>query len=303
MQPLKSNTCSHVIHKLWIWLCYNLAMFSEERCVRRWLVCGLLGLTLGLASCTPEIGVQGRGTPVAMAPVAATPAAPVGSWESVAPGLEFRELTLRANGHSGVFSIVRLDPEQYHLRVAYDKDSPGNIREWVKAIKPLAMINGGYFDDEKRATALVIFDGVAQGTSYDGFGGMLVVNPDGKFELRSLRQQPYDPSEGLQQAMQSTPMLIQPGGTLSDIQADNDVARRSVIARDRAGRILLMVNGWPSFTLPDLAVALKESDLDLDAALNLDGGRSSGLYLRRAPNDLVIEAFDRLPLMLVVDPR
>lgn len=250
--------------------------------------------------------VQPSDSPIVLQPQLTTPtAAPSkpSDWQAVGPGLEFRELRLQANGHQATFATVRLDPSQYRLRVAYDRTAPGTIHEWVAAIKPVALINGGYFDENKRATALVIFDGVPQGESYDGFGGMVVVNPSGDFELRSLRQQPYNPDEGLQQAMQSTPMLIQPGGTLSDLDVDADISRRSVVARDTSGRILLMVSNWPAFTLTDLAQALKNSDLELDAALNLDGGRSSGLYLNRPDKPVLIEAFDRLPLVLVVDDR
>src|SRR5688500_4273948 len=102
---------------------------------------------------------------------------------------------------------------------------------------------------------------------------MVVVNSHGEFELRSLRQKPSDPAEPLQQAMQSSPMLIQPGGTISELDTDEDRSRRTVIARDTSGRILLIACDWAAFTLKELATLLKESDLDLDAALNLDGGR------------------------------
>jgi pimeloyl-ACP methyl ester carboxylesterase len=47
---------------------------------------------------------------------------------------------------------------------------------------------------------------------------------------------------GIQQAMQSAPMLIQPGGEISQLEPDRDVSRRTVIARDTQGRILLLVS-------------------------------------------------------------
>lgn len=265
----------------------------------------VIGLMLAItAGCTSDQLSLQRGTPATLA-AQATPMPSAETimegWEPAAAGLEFRTMELTANGRNGTFSIIRLDPARYHIRVAYDRNNPGLVSEWAEAVKPVALINGGYFDKNKRATALVIFDGVVQGSSYEGFGGMVVVNADGKFELRSLRQQPYDPSEPLRQAMQSSPMLIQPGGEMSELEADEDRSRRTVIARDRAGRILLMVSPWPTFTLPELARALKDSDLELDAALNLDGGRSTGLYINTPAKQMLIEAFDRLPLVLVVD--
>jgi exopolysaccharide biosynthesis protein len=243
--------------------------------------------------------------PVDSAPVAAaTPSAPVDTgWEQIDTAMEYRRATLSAGPVSAQVSMVRLDPAAYRVRVAYDSANPGRVSQWGEAVQPLAMINGGYFDEEKKATALVIFDGIPRGTSYEGFGGMVVINANGEFELRSLRQQPYDPQEQLQQAMQSAPMLIQPGGTLSELDADQDRSRRTVVARDTSGRILLIVCDSLSFTLREMGTALKESDLELDAALNLDGGRSSGLYVRTEAKNLVVDSFETVPLVLIVDRK
>lgn len=132
-------------------------------------------------------------------------------WQQIDAAMELR--TLRLNNASGaaLATIVRFDPRAYKVSVKYDVEDPGLVEEWFAALQPIAMINGGYFDEQGRPTALVIFDGIRRGESYDGFGGMVVINEAGEFELRSLRQQPFDPDEPLQQAMQSAPMLIQPG--------------------------------------------------------------------------------------------
>ena len=178
-----------------------------------WLIV-LLEIWLLLSACAVEISentecvrrATRRRRPVPMSTIPAGP--------QIGNSLEFRHVRLKTGQQSGELAILRLDPHAYRIRVAYDAANPGRVSEWAKAIKPVALINGGYFDAQGKATALVIFDGIPQGASYEGFGGMVVVNSQGEFELRSLRQQPYDPDEPLQQAMQSSPMLIQPGGKL-----------------------------------------------------------------------------------------
>lgn len=268
---------------------------------RAWFV-ALLGIWLLLGGCAAqELGLSQKSTGDPR-PLATGSAVDTG-WQQAGNALEFRNVRLATGDQSGELAILRLDPTAYRIRVAYDVASPGRISEWASAVKPVAVINGGYFDAAKRATALVIFDGIVRGASYEGFGGMVVVNSEGNFELRSLRQQPYDPAEPLQQAMQSAPMLIQPGGTLSDIEADEDRSRRTVIARDTAGRILLITCNWPAFTLKELATLLKESDLELDAALNLDGGRSTGMYLETPAIQFKLDSFDSVPLVLVVEEQ
>ena len=260
-----------------------------------------VGLLLLISACTAQDlpAVQ----PDVAASRSAVPTTDGGGWQQVDTALEFRELELSIDQRRATFAVIRLDPKAYRIRVAYDSANPGSVAEWAAAVKPIALINGGYFDAEKKATALVIFDGITRGASYEGFGGMVVVNANGEFELRSLRQQPYDTSEPLQQAMQSSPMLIQPGGVLSELDADDNRSRRTVIARDTSGRILLMACDFPVLTLAELGTLLKESDLELDAALNLDGGRSTGMYLRTDNTQFIIDSFDSVPLVLVVDRK
>jgi exopolysaccharide biosynthesis protein len=275
-------------------------------CLRQRTVAPLLGLLL-VTACTVDL----QGKPIASidarpAPshVAVIPTEPADTgWKAVDTAMEYRRTSLRAGGTIGQVAIVRLDPTAYRVRVAYDSANPGRVSQWGRAVQPVAMVNGGYFDADKKATALVIFDGIPRGSSYEGFGGMVVINAAGEFELRSLRQQPYDASEQLQQAMQSAPMLIQPGGVLSELDADEDRSRRTIIARDTSGRILLIACDTLSFTLKEMGVALKDSDLELDAALNLDGGRSTGLYLRTATANVLIDSFESVPLVLIVDKK
>lgn len=264
----------------------------------------LLGALLGSCAIDTSALPSERVTPSASPSPGSEPQGEETGWQPVHAAMELRTARLAAGEVSGPATIIRFDPAMYHVRVKYDVQHPGTVREWYEALRPLAVINGGYFDTSGRATALVVFDGIRRGASYEGFGGMVAINEHGEFELRSLRQQPYDEAEPLQQAMQSAPMLIQPGGELASIE-DNDVdrSRRSVIARDRAGRLLLIVSQAPTFTLRELAQALHESDLDIDAALNLDGGRSSGLYLHTDATSVAIDSFERVPLVLVVEER
>jgi uncharacterized protein YigE (DUF2233 family) len=199
--------------------------------------------------------------------------------------------------------VVRIDPAQVRLRVAYAPDRPRALRGWFQERRPLAAINGSFFTKENQPTALLISDGNASGTSYEGFGGMLSVAPDGGVSLRALRDQPYDPAEPIEQALQSFPMLVFPGGQPAAIEDDGRRARRSVVAIDRAGRLLLLASPTSDFTLRGLAGWLAQSDLDVDRALNLDGGSSTGLYLSAGALHEEIDSFGPLPIVLLVEPK
>lgn len=198
--------------------------------------------------------------------------------------------------------MVRLDPTAIKVRVAYAPDRPLMLRGWVAQQRPLAAINGGFFAEGYHSTALVISDGTAHESSYEGFGGMLAVSPEGTISLRALADEPYNPNEALAQAVQSFPMLVQPGGRPAQIDDSGERARRSAVAQDHAGHLLLIACPTSRFTLTDLATWLANSDLEIDRALNLDGGSSTGLYLSDGTHDLLIDSFGPLPTVILIEP-
>ncbi|MBK8433301.1 MAG: phosphodiester glycosidase family protein [Chloroflexi bacterium] len=69
-----------------------------------------------------------------------------------------------------------------------------------------------------------------------------------------------------------------------------------MIGQDVNGRIFAHHGSRGGFTLHQLSTWLTASDLELDIALNLDGGPSTGLVL--ADPSLTIPAFSTLPIVL-----
>ncbi len=166
-------------------------------------------------------------------------------------------------------------------------------------------MNGGYFsitNERYSADGLTILNGKASGRSFQGFGGMLAIDKRGA-ELRWLDEKPYDPAEQLQAALQAFPMLVTPSGQLGfgAEREDQAHARRTVIAQDKDGRILFIVAPQGYFTLHQLSVYLTGSDLDLDIAINLDGGGSTGLLVAE-PRE-VIASRVLLPFVVLVYTR
>jgi hypothetical protein len=70
---------------------------------------------------------------------------------------------------------------------------------------------------------------------------------------------------------------------------------------DRDGRLVFLVASIGNFTLHRLSAYLVQSDLDLDIAVNLDGGPSSGMLL--AEPFEVIPAYAPLPIVITVIER
>jgi uncharacterized protein YigE (DUF2233 family) len=256
-----------------------------------------------LASCdlAPSISINATATasPTASAPGdQGTPQ--LNAWYKGAPGIEVRYEDWKSPGdNEDTVTIVRFDLRYVKLSVAYQPAQPLLMSQWMQQEHAAAIINGGYFDEQNNATALIVSNGQTYGTSYDGFGGMLSVDAQRHISLRSLNQQPYDPTnEQLQQATQSSPMLIL-NGQATQFNANAADSRRSIVAMDRQGRLLFIASPNPAFSLGELADLLVASDLSIDRALNLDGGASTGLYVNSGSQHVSIDSIARLPIVVI----
>ena len=227
-------------------------------------------------------------------------------WSPLQPGLERRVIQICDNQNQQVESLYiwRLDQKFFRLDVAYD-ETPKSLETWQRETSALMVVNGGYYsieDERYFPDGLTIVDGKASGQSFNGFGGMLAIN-DSWAELRWLVQKPYDSLESLRAALQSFPILVRPGGQLGfGAERENNVgARRTVIAQDQDGRILFIIAPQGYFTLHRMSLYLTESDLNLDIAVNLDGGGSTGILVANPPE--IIPSDRSLPFVILVYAR
>ena len=259
------------------------------------LICLVL---LPLVACgLPSVTVNG--TPVTSSAQATATALNV--WNNAGTGVQVRYEDWKSpDGDDDTVTIVRFDLHHITLRVGYQPNQPMLLSDWMQQERATAIINGGYFDDQDNATALVVSNGQVFGQSYQGFGGMLSVSAGGTISLRSLRQHPYDPSsEQLKQATQSSPMLVL-NGKRTQFDADASMTPRSVVAMDKQGRLLFIASPGQVFTLGELADQLVSSDLSINNALNLDGGASTGLYVNAGSQHVTLDSASKLPIVIIV---
>jgi len=243
--------------------------------------------TITTTNTTP--GDQGQNTPR------------LNTWYPGAQGVAIRYEDWKSPAsNEDTVTIVRFDLHHVKLSVGYQPDHPLSISDWAQQEHASTIINGGYFDDQNRATALVISNGQSFGSSYNGFGGMLAVDNQGNISLRSLQQHPYDPNnEQLRQATQSSPMLIL-NGKATQFNSDARSSRRSIVAIDKQGRLLFIVSPNAVFSLGELEDLLAASDLSIDRAVNLDGGASTAFYVHSGNQKVEVDSITSLPLVIIV---
>lgn len=220
-------------------------------------------------------------------------------WETISIGLERRRQNIfDADIRINHLYILRIDPAYYDFDIGYRPGQPQSLVHWQEETNADIVVNGGYYTEEFRATGLTIINGKATGWNYT-FGGMVDIRA-GKLRVRSLVEDPYRESEPIDNALQAFPLLIRPDNTpyYHDKEAYPTGDRRTVIAQDHAGKIILLIADMPQFTLAELSAWLVASDLDLDIVLNLDGGSSTGILLAQGTINEYISSFVSLPIVI-----
>ena len=270
--------------------------------LRRWLLAAII--TCVLCACSiADLTSTVASPPTSMPRPTATPIPSDTGWQAIVPGVEYRELKIEQGDRSDRLRLARIDPAQTHLRVLYDPDRPRRVSEWLSESSALVAVNGNYFDPQNHALGLVIQDGQRRdGVVYEGFGGMFAMN-GAEARVRWNVDEPYT-GEPLTHALQNFPMLVLPGGIANpDIDDNERRSLRTAVGQDRSGRILFVVSPALTFTLTEFGQWLAASDLDLNAALNLDGGTSSGLVLRSGNRNLGVDSWVPVPDVIVVERR
>jgi hypothetical protein len=277
--------------------------FSLSPALPRWgrgLRCAAACLILMfLMGCDGSVVVVETTGVVDIATTAPTAAAFDTGWVEVVAGMERREVdaAFPAIGLMERVVVFRVVTEAFVLRVRYTPGLPAFVSAWEPQAR--LVVNGNFFDENNVAQGLVVSDGEYFGQSYQDFGGMLAVDSAGGVRIRSMLDEPFRGDEALVQAVQGFPMLIRPGAA-PYANEDGARARRTVLGQDAEGRLLIFVAASGLFTLSEMAAWLAAGDFGLGAALNLDGGGSTGY--RAGPNDQA-DSITPVPVVLAVYDR
>ena len=230
-------------------------------------------------------------------------AVPNNGWQSIAPGLERRNYDPDPLNPITRMVALRIDPAYYTFRVHYQPQQALNTSEWIMALpQAITFVNANFFDQADVALGLLIADGVVYGQSYTDRGGTFLVE-NGQPRIRANLREPYQ-GEPLEQAVQAFPMLVLDGAAAFTDNVQDRSTRRTVIAQDTSGRIILLATPVLGLTLRDLSAYLPTTDMNIVTAFNLDGGRSTMMVVRAAGlSETVVSSIDEVPAVLAVYPR
>jgi len=232
-------------------------------------------------------------------------------WQAIANGISQTQIPASIPGTDAV-SIVqayRVDPKRVGFQVFYDSESPHTIEDWLPITRAAIVVNGGFFASSHAPMGRVIIDGQMFGEPLDygsdsiGIAGLFAVSDD-TAAIYALGRDSFNP-RGMRfdQAIECYPILLLPGGQPTFPVETDFIARRTVIAIDEDGMVVILVSNVDLFSLHRLAGWLSNSGLRLDSALNLDGGRSTGLGVAIPGHEALLNSYVPVPVVLGISPR
>jgi uncharacterized protein YigE (DUF2233 family) len=244
------------------------------------------------------------------------------TWQTIGKGLSFTRIdVLEKKEIVESLEVVRIDPNLNSFRLFHG--SPRRISEWRESTDASVVFNGGYFTPQNQPCGLVMIDGKTYGPLKNAaMRGMFVAEPRGvspdlpRATILDLTASPVNINKlPWTQGLMSFPLLLDSRGRIR-VKNSDLTAQRTVICTDRKGNILVLHSAGDYFTLYDLAKFLKNSSLDIDLALNLDGGSKAQLLintsdfsfaspssLEQSARDLFDAEGSLLPTVIGVFPR
>lgn len=244
-------------------------------------------------------------TPLAEATLTPPPVTIEAGWEALATGMEIRVAWMWVSGIEGPTEIIilRIDPAYFDFRVHAALDAPKGVAEWQAVTGASALINGAFFEPGDTILGTLIEGGQAQGEPFEDHGGMLTIRDD-TVDMRSLLESPLLPDEQFDYAISGRPMLLYPGGRAVDFDLSPEASRRTVVAQDRRGRILFLVNDNGAVSLYKMRDWLATTpELNITAAFNLDGGGSTGLSINMPNKTMLIDSWWAVASVLAIYPK
>jgi uncharacterized protein YigE (DUF2233 family) len=229
------------------------------------------------------------------------------NWIAIADGIVYRRLAFyNSAGQATGILVTRIDPARASFRVKFVNGQTKNVTDWVNANPGVkVVVNGGYFTPQNIPIGLIAVEGTlmnrATGRNDAGFFQV----KGGQPKVRSLFLEPYNNTERFDQLVEGFPILMVRGRAAPAFNPDLSTAqsRRTIVAQDVYGRILFMVTSPGMATLLDMAKYLAVSGLEIDTALNLDGGGSTQMYIATNGPSQLTPGLNPVPVAITVFSR
>ncbi len=199
-------------------------------------------------------------------------------------GLDFFRRTVTNGERTVVLHFVQFAAKTHTFAVMDNPEGAFDLGSASMKRGAVAAVNGGYFQPDHTPLGLLVRQRVTihplENTKL--LSGLVVVRKSG---IALLRMKEFKASAEVQEAMQAGPFLVDGGKAVAGLD-DTRSATRTVVFTDGAGNfgVLNCASATLAETAQILAVPQLLHTARISRALNLDGGSSSALWVKREPS-------------------
>lgn len=207
-------------------------------------------------------------------------------WTNVAPGVDYQEFT----SDSSDIHVTRVDLTNDTLQVLVSRESERGLKvsEFAKKNKAIVAMNGDYFDDKFSPIGLTIGPCGPWAGSKDTSREGVIAFGEHKASIRRQKEVMDPPESWVAEAISGWPALVvnceivKPLPGSAAFTASPHPRTAVGLSQDHLTLYFVVAEGRrtgvPGLTLKQLA-AFMHDELDVCAAMNLDGGGSAALWV------------------------
>lgn len=252
-------------------------------------------------------GDQQMGDPVPALQLAAADA----PWQAIADGLEYRRV--ETTDYNAAVLAWRFDQAKIGFSLVKSQTSQGETAaEMRKRQNGVLAINAGFFNLDLRARLSPVGMIVVGGKVINPFDAEMAKNPltgllfgkNGK--MGAIPAKDYAGDTDFESALQTGPLVVDPGGKNGIRQNNFDRQNRSVICFTGDDRpVVIQVSGGLSLYEVGEFLSAAETDggFGCERAINLDGGPSSQVSVNVDGFSLEVPGLWKISSALVLKPR
>lgn len=222
------------------------------------------------------------------------------TWHKVDDSLAFLDWEYGSDKEAEIVKIFKLNPDDFNISMQYSSANPKYISEWAESVEDAEIIiNGAYFHEDYTPSGYLKIDynRIGERIFDQNLSGLLEVE-NNILTIRDLDANALETGEKLEFGLQSYPFLIK--NSVRGFQEDSGkVARRTAIGTDKDGLIYIIIVDDHRITLYDLMVELIKTDIDFVNVLNLDGGTSTGIYIKKGNYEEMMDSLVKVPNVVV----
>ena len=208
------------------------------------------------------------------------------TWEVIEPGFEMKRVSV-----AGVTATAfRVDPDMFRFMLASQAGENGErVREFAERADAVASVNGGFFGEKAPGedlfpVGLLRLGGNSFSSAWTQQGGFLTVAEGRLSIVPSVRGIP----DTITDAVQSKPVLIEPGGKWAMNANLENLRRRTLVCLGTESDVVLVLITGLGMSLFEAGWLMRDPShggyFGCDSAIAMDGGGSTQFWLQGRPD-------------------